>query len=331
LAIERIAMTTLGALIVLFEPSDAELARVAALADACDVLAIVDNATHPDPRLAQFVQPAQGGDGTQHKQRAHVVLLHKGNRYGCAAAFNFGLVALFARGCDAVALFDQQCKVPEQYFPQMRALCERMGTRTFLAGPRVFDESTRSYKLEVTTDGIAVRRLQVRSDTPLQRCAFLSSWGCLVSRAAYARLGGFDEQLFADHIDTEYSLRAFDHSVPLYLVPALELSRGAEDARDVQHTGLRGTAGLPDGAWPQRYYSARNAIHLSLTYGLRFPVALATNRHITSQIAHILLHEQDKFARLVDIVSGVIDGLLCRLGPLETARPRLAARRAHLT
>jgi rhamnosyltransferase len=331
LAIERIAMTTLGALIVLFEPSDAELARVAALADACDVLAIVDNATHPDPRLARFVQPAQDGQGLQHKPRAHVVLLHKGNRYGCAAAFNFGLVALFARGCDAVALFDQQCKVPEQYFPQMRALCERMGTRTFLAGPRVFDEVTHSYKVEVTTDGIAVRRLKVRSDTPLQRCAFLSSWGCLVSRAAYTWLGGFDERLFADHIDTEYSLRAYARSVPLYLVPALELSRGAEHARAVQRTGPGGAVGLPDGAWPQRYYSARNAIHLSLTYGLRFPVALATNRHITSQIAHILLHEQDKFARLVDIASGVVDGLLCRLGPLETARPRLAARRAHLT
>jgi rhamnosyltransferase len=314
-------MTTLGALIVMFEPSDAELARVAVLADCCDLLAIVDNATRPDRRLAELAQRAAG---------AHVVVLHNGDRYGSAVAFNHGLVALFARGCDAVALFDQQCKVPEQYFPLMRALCARMGTRAFLAGPRVFDEMTGSYKVEVTTDGIAVRRLKVRSDAPLQRCAFLSSWGCLVSRAAYVRLGGFDERLFADHVDTEYSLRAFARSVPLYLVPALVLPRDARNTRAVQHAGLRSQPVLPDEAWPQRYYSARNAVHLSLTYGLRFPVALATNRHITSQIAHILLHERDKFARLYDIASGVVDGLLCRLGPLEKVRPRLAAKRAHL-
>jgi rhamnosyltransferase len=158
----------------------------------------------------------------------------------------------------------------------------------------------------------------LRKDEPMQRCAFLSSWGCLISHEAYVRLGRFDEQLFADHVDTEYSLRALARGVPLFLVPALVLSRGARDAQ-----------ALADRAWPQRYYSARNAMHLSLSYGLRFPVALVTSRHITSQIAHILLHEHDKWARLYDIVSGVVDGVLRRLGPLETVRPRLAARRAR--
>jgi rhamnosyltransferase len=47
------------------------------------------------------------------------------------------------------------------------------------------------------------------------------------------------------------------------------------------------------------------------------------------QVLQISLFESDKRAKLSSVGCGLIDGLLGRLGPLETTRPRLAARIAR--
>ncbi|MFP3561664.1 glycosyltransferase family 2 protein, partial [Paraburkholderia sp. SIMBA_049] len=83
-------------------------------------------------------------------------------------------------------------------------VCAGLAGRAFLAGPRIFDENARSFLPELATNGISLRRLRVAPDAPPQRCAFLISSGCVVSRGAFDVLGRFDETLFIDHVDTEY-------------------------------------------------------------------------------------------------------------------------------
>ncbi|MGD4065408.1 TolC family protein, partial [Xanthomonas citri pv. citri] len=99
----------------------------------------------------------------------------------------------FRDGLDAVALFDQDSSVPAAYFPTMRDVCAGLAGRAFLAGPRIFDENARSFLPELATNGIGLRRLHIEPGTPMQRCAFLISSGCVVSRDAFDVLGRFDE------------------------------------------------------------------------------------------------------------------------------------------
>lgn len=307
-------MTTLGALIVLFHPDEQQLARVVAMRGACDQMLVIDNSPQPDRRAALRL-----GD-------AGIALLHHGNRHGIAGAFNCGLSALFEQDVDAVALFDQDSTAPVEYFSVMRHRCELLEGRAFLIGPRIFDESDQRYLPELATSGLAVERLTVRADAALQRCAFLISSGCVISRDAFAHLGRFDEALFIDHVDTEYCLRALLRNVPVYVVPSLVLlhrigSRrrhqfGPFELTTMNHAGFR------------RYYSARNAMQLALQYGLRLPVAVVPNLLTLWQIVQIVLAEKDKLAKLNAIVWGLVDGLFGRLGPIEITRPRLAARAA---
>jgi hypothetical protein len=202
-------MTILGALIILFHPSEEQLARAVAMRSACDRLLVVDNSPLPDARAAMMLG------------EAGVALLHHGNRNGIAGAFNCGLSALFDEGVDAVALFDQDSEAPASYFTVMRERCASMSGRAFLAGPRIFDENDQRFLPELATSGLAVERLSICADAALQRCAFLISSGCVISREAFARLGRFDEALFIDHVDTEYCLRALLRNVPVYVVPSL--------------------------------------------------------------------------------------------------------------
>jgi rhamnosyltransferase len=310
-------MTTLGALIILFHPDEEQLARAMAMRDACDRLLVVDNSPQPDRRAALLL-----GD-------AGITLLHHGNRHGIAGAFNCGLSALFEQGADAVALFDQDSTAPDDYFVVMRDRCESLGSRAFLMGPRIFDENDQRFLPELATSGLAVERLSLSPDVALQRCAFLISSGCVVSRDAFMRLGRFDEALFIDHVDTEYCLRALLRNVPVYVVPSLVLSHrigsrrrhklGSLELTTMNHPGFR------------RYYSARNAMQLALQYGLRLPVAIVPNVLTLWQIVQIVLAEQHKLAKLNAIAWGIVDGLLGRMGPIGTTRPRLAARAAKVS
>ncbi|KAB0644011.1 glycosyltransferase family 2 protein [Burkholderia latens] len=305
-------MTTLGALVILYHPSGAQLAALGAWRHACDALLVVDNTPQPDERARELCA------------RDGIALLHHGNRDGIAGAYNAGLAALFGDGVDAVALFDQDSSVPAGYFATMSDVCATLAARAFLAGPRIFDENAQSFLPALATNGLGLRRLSLAPDAPPQRCAFLISSGCVVSRAAFDVLGRFDETLFIDHVDTEYSFRALARNVPLYVVPSLVLPHriGAKQ----RHAFGPFEMTSMNHSWQRRYYSARNAVQLGIQYGLRFPVAIVPNLLTVWQVVQIALVERDKRDKLAGILCGIADGLFGRLGPLERARPRLAAR-----
>lgn len=310
-------MTTLGALVILFHPSEAHLMRAVAMRSECDRLLVVDNSPQPDSRAASLMR------------EAGIEVLHHGNRHGIAGAFNCGVSALFERGADAVALFDQDSDAPSGYFDVMRERCASLGGMAFMAGPRIFDENDQRFLPELSTSGLGVARLTLRADAAMQRCAFLISSGCVLSREAFARLGRFDETLFIDHVDTEYCLRALVRNVPIYVVPSLVLSHrigsrhrhrlGPFEVTTMNHPAFR------------RYYSARNAMHLALQYGLRLPVAVIPNLLTLWQIVQIALLEKHKPGKLHAIALGLVDGLFGRMGPLEETRPRLALRATQAT
>ena len=113
-------MTTLGALVILYHPTDVQLAALGAWRHACDALLVVDNTPQPDARAIALCA------------RDGIALLHHGNRGGIAGAYNAGLAALFRDGADTVALFDQDSSVPAAYFPVMRDVCAGLAGRAFL-------------------------------------------------------------------------------------------------------------------------------------------------------------------------------------------------------
>jgi rhamnosyltransferase len=306
----------LGALIVLFHPSDTQLGQIKAVRRACDALIVVDNTPEPDPRA----QALAARDG--------FALIHQGNVGGIAGAHNAGLEKLFPH-VDAVALFDQDSTIPDTFFPTMRRVCADLA-EPFMVGPRVFEENGQYFPLAsaMKTNGYVMWPFRVDPRATIERCAFLISSGCVISREAFRVLGRFDEGLFIDAIDFEYSLRAQVRKVPRYLVPSLVLPHrvGARQPHRFGPFTLMAT----NHPWFRRYYSSRNGVQLVLRYGLRFPfiILLLTGLQIR-QFTDIALYERDKRGKLESMLYGIVDGWLGRLGPIEKTRPRLVAARAN--
>jgi rhamnosyltransferase len=304
----------LGALIVLFHPSEADLGRIKAVRRACDALIVIDNTPEPDPRAQALAT------------RGSFTLLHRGNVDGLAGAYNAGLEKLFPH-VDAVALFDQDSTIPDTFFPTMRRVCADLA-EPFMVGPRIFEENGRFFlgPVAMKTNGYMMWPFRVNPSATVERCAFLISSGCVISREAFRVLGRFDEALFIDHIDSEYSLRAQVRKVPRYLVPSLVLPHriGNEQPHRIGPFVVMVT----NHSWLRRYYSSRNVTWLTWRYGLRhfpFMILFFTGWQIW-QIGEVALYEHDRWAKLKGMLYGIVDGWLGRLGPIEQTRPRLAAR-----
>jgi len=303
---------TPAALVVLYRPSDDDVAHLIRLRAHTPRLLAIDNSPENNPERERLLV-------------AHGVgYLFNGNLGGIAGAFNLGLSRLFADGAAAVVLFDQDSRASADYFPAMRDACAALGDTAFVVGPRIFDEGARRFLPEIVSNGFTIRRVKIDASAALQRCSFLLSSGSVVSRQAFARLGTFSEALFIDHVDTEYALRALARGVPFYVVPRLVLSHQIGNKRE-HRLGFLHMTSMNHPAF-RRYYIARNGMHLALLYGLGLPLAITPNLITLWQVVQIALFERDKRAKLLGIGCGIVDALRGRLGSIELARPQLAAR-----
>ncbi|MGF6933865.1 rhamnosyltransferase [Paraburkholderia sp. UCT70] len=309
------AVPLLGALVVLYRPTAEHLTHLLELCAHGTPLLVVDNS----PAASGALADALNAHGAEY--------LCNANRGGIAGAYNRGLARMFERGLGAVALLDQDSQVSTDYFRLMLESCKALGPRAFAIGPRIYDENVRHFLPQMVSNGFSIRTLVFEADASLQPCSFLLSSGCVVSRLAYERLGAFAEALVIDHVDTEYSLRALLHGVQFYVEPRLTLLHRIGHKRQHRLGPVRITS-MNHPAF-RRYYMARNGMHLCVQYVPSLPVALVPNFITLLQVFQVLLFESGKLAKLSSIGCGIVDGLLGRLGPLETARPRLAARLGH--
>jgi len=305
-----------GTVVVTYFPTDGQVANLHSLAGSCTRLCVVDNTP-------------QAGDWHRALADAGIPVLHNGNRGGIAGAFNCGIVELEARGAELFFLLDQDSKLPPGYFDAMcQAAMAAWGGESeedaaFLIGPLVHDTNLDALIPQFGLEGKRVYQFDLRQtfNEQLVRCAFLISSGSLISRAAWAKVGRFDERYVIDHVDTDYCMRALRCDVPLYLNPHVVLRH---QIGDIQARSLFGckiyVINYPAA---RRYYLTRNALNLSLAHVRAFPAILFINVYTLKQILPMLMFERDRLRKSIALMFGFFDGLLGRLGGIREAHPRV--------
>jgi len=303
-----------GAVVVTYFPTDGQLANLHTLLRSCPRLCVVDNTP-------------EAGDWHGTLVEAGIAVLHNGNRGGIAGAFNRGIAELGARGAELFFLLDQDSVLPPGYFDDMCKAATSAGERAegaaFLIGPLVHDTNLDALIPQFGLEGKRVYQFDLRKPftEPLVRCAFMISSGSLISRAAWTKIGRFDERYVIDHVDTDYCMRALRSDVPLYLNPAVVLRH---QIGDLQARSLFGwKIHVINYPAARRYYITRNALDLSLAHVRAFPAILFINVYTLKQILPMLIFERDRLRKSLALMFGVLDGLLGRLGGIREARPRV--------
>ena len=295
----------LATITVTFNPDLALLAaQLRALPDEC-VKFIVDNASQTEIFTSISALASQ---------RPNTRIIRNESNLGLAAAINLGVhaAASMLEPATFVLLLDQDSELkPDSIAALMRGFAdlESSGQRVGCVGPTLRDPETGlTHGFHQCTHWRWKRIYpSVDSGEPVP-CANLNGSGTLTRTALFEQLGGLDESLFIDHVDTEWAFRVLHSGYGLWGIPSAVIDhRMGQSSVRFWWFGWR--------VWPSRsplrhYYLFRNAatlmrrsyvprvwkywavIKLAITAG----VQLLAARDACIQILHMWRGLRDAFA-----------------------------------
>lgn len=301
-----------GAVIVSYRPDLPALRRMlAALAPQVEKVFIVDNGSlEVIPQLRAMASPASG--------QGVIELIELGSNQGIAAAHNAGLRQGLSQGLEAMILFDQDSMpAPDLVEQLLRAWHELLaqGQRVAALGPQWLDERSGRRGSFYRVRGGRIRPMQPAGDTSPIAVDFLISSGTLIPAAAVQALGDMREDLFIDHVDTEWCLRARQAGWGLFGVPRATIVHSLGDASQRIWLGRWREVALhsPD----RNYYEVRNTLMLIRTPGVGMNWRIAHAIRLLQIIVFYGALVAPRGPRLRRMVRALYDGWLGRGGALR--------------
>ena len=286
---DEIAELNVISVVVCFNPDVKRVSELCKelLASGSDVV-LVDNTESSD--LGQVASPG-------------CELIATGENNGIAYAQNIGIRRAAGSGADAIALFDQDSKIGPGFLQALIAPLRKGEPR--VVSPVLLDEA-RGVELPATRLRRFGLPMDVYSMDKAERSAvdIVIASGSVATKEVFDLVGLMDEQLFIDHVDTEWCLRCRAKGIPIEVVPSAVMKHSiGSGALEIGAT----TVLLHD---PTRcYYQVRNSLllfrmaHIPFLFALRETAAILWNRVL------LLFHVEDRSSYVAALGDGILDGV----------------------
>ena len=224
----------IAAIVVTYQTPNAELQTlITRLRAQAAAVIVVDNASSA-VALTSIRSIAAEAGGT---------LIELDANYGLAKAQNVGLVEAERRGFRFALLSDDDSLPPDG---MLQRLCKTFaeqsasGHKVAAIGPLVHDARDSRSTLVFRDTCFGPRRRVMTNATAPVPVPFLIASGCLVSLDSVREVGPMREDLFIDHVDLEWCLRARRHEYTLFCEPRTLLPHHLGDnLRRVWYFGWR--------------------------------------------------------------------------------------------
>lgn len=246
------------AVVVTYNPSDVR-PLLAALTPQCAHTIVVDNGS----RERAPIEAACSGAGAE--------LCALGDNLGIAVAQNRGIERALELEATHILLMDHD-SLPEPDMVERLLAAFETDSQLAAVGPLAVDDGEGGDQLAYVARAWKPGRAtgeELETAEHLEAgtldVAFLIASGCLIRTDALAHIGLMREELFIDHVDLEWGLRARNYGWRLAVVPVARLRHRLGDA----------TRTLPGRAQPvhihgpvRSYYLVRNTVWLIRRSGL---------------------------------------------------------------
>ena len=220
---------------------------------------IIDNGSNPDS--LQNIQAAV-------KRHGNATLINSGENLGIAHAQNTAIKHILGHKSSVrFALMLDHDSIPED--GMVTSLIKTYdyltgeNNRVAAVGPVLYDPRHKSllkfHKQKLFYWG-KIRPENINSGNPAVEVDNLNSSGTLISIEAYRNTGGFDEELFIDHVETDWCFRAKAAGYKLYATTDSRLTHTMGD--DICTYWLFGRKVMPYRSPARHYYLVRNSILL---------------------------------------------------------------------
>jgi rhamnosyltransferase len=288
-------MNGVCAVIVTFHPEPDVLENLTKVRQQVQGLVVVDNGSPQE--TINLLRSASHQIGFE--------LIENGQNLGIGAALNTGVLWADANSFDWVILFDQDSAATDGF---MKAMLQRFdkspsGDRLAILVPRYVDKRS----------GISLPQDQEKSGG--LQTAMTS--GSLMRASLFREHGLFEEELFIDSVDSEYSLRLRSSGLVIEECDDAMLLHSPGQPTVLRLCGVRlfQTANY---SAVRRYYQDRNRIWLTRKYWKKFPkFCLRLYRDSLKEHVKTLLGEDQKWNKCYCAGLGILDGLRGRMGKFD--------------
>lgn len=264
-----------GCVVPVFRPGADLLVGVESLLSQADEVVLVLDEPDADVTTDRLLE--------QCAEAGARIVRHGANR-GIGAALNSGLRALAQDAPDFVLTLDQDSRLDEDYVAELVAAYDAAcahGVRAGMVAPASVE---------------SIGRMSARQEGAVLLGGEPIQSGLLVPRAVLEEVGGFDEALFIDGVDTDFYLRALDAGYVCVIAPGTRI--GHRLGRAHEGPVRRGPA-LVVAADFRYFYQWRNLVRLLRRHGRRHPAWAA--------------HAVWKAVRHLGIVTVLVPGRRARL------------------
>ncbi|MDQ4490981.1 glycosyltransferase [Sinomonas sp. ASV486] len=289
----------------MFSPDQASIAQVAGLARQAERVVLV-NDNPADSEWADAFTPA-----------ANVEIVRHAENRGIAAALNTGTAAALAHPSTRFVLtLDQDSILPEGY---IAAFIAEHASRTFRG-----EEVGILCPERMNGRPVATRWRTREPYDPMQS-------GMVIPIETFGRVGTFDESLFIDAVDSEFTLRTRRAGLPVVSVPGSDLAHGLGRQTAASLFGKtitwRGSTKHFSSHSPARlYYISRNHLRVNLRYATVDPRWVVRRVYEDLKLIGInVAFGSDPAKSIRAAATGLVHALLRRSGPIP---PGLAERLA---
>jgi O-antigen/teichoic acid export membrane protein/GT2 family glycosyltransferase len=280
------------AIIVSYNPNEHLLDFTGELLKQFDEVLIIDNKSS-EKSLAILSQARDFG----------CKIIYNDENLGIASALNQGF--MYAKNkYHWVCTFDQDSNIPADYKIKLFASLTSHSNKNKVAliGPQIFEMRINK--------NVAYSWLK---DAPIFEVPTVITSGSLIRLQAFEAVGGFNENLFIDYVDHEFSLKLRSKG---YLVTQCSDTQlfhklGNTKAHKLlfreffssHHDALR------------RYYNTRNRFYVYFKFLVFEPIWVIQDfYYFLKEIIKILLVEKDKMSKLKSVILGVTDCIRRRFG-----------------
>ena len=288
------------AIVITYHPDEALPERLERLYPQVQGVIIVDNgSTDAERRMLRGIG-----------ENPAVELIFNAGNLGVARALNIGIRRAGALGHASVLLLDQDSCVAQDM------------VQTLLAAQASFPDNER---LAVIGSGFH----EIKPSPELATAAPSDDWvevkstitsGSWLPLAAYSAIGPFREELFIDHVDTDYCLRARTKGYRVIKTRKELMSHAI--GSPTQHATPWGKKWTTNHSPDRRYYFARNDTVMLREYG-NYGTAgwlWKSFRRSLRQCKRIALYEDGKSGKIGAVIHGWWDGIHGKMGPRKQRR-----------
>lgn len=223
---------------------------------------------------------------------------------GVAEAFNIGCKYAIANGFKWVITMDQDSNINNEIIQNLIDYKNNCNiSQVAIISPR--------HVLQNNLESVSCDKL----DSDYYSGIHTMTSGNLVNLDIFQEIGGFNSDLFIDHVDLEYYCRALSYGYKVITLNKVLMAHCLGNMRI--HKLLGKSFKVYHHNTIRKYYQIRNSIVVFKKYWKTVPESKFFLKSMTFVFATTVFFEEKKFKKIYFMLQGISDGILNKLGSYE--------------